>query len=224
MNNAFPSRKMKDDCELAHIVSGNRTSTRVRWRTCFPLKLFRNFTEKRTRALSLQMVFSLLFPETLLDGRVLCQVTWRDSTTWRLGIPKHREKTLANTREVLSSSRRACDCRSASKRFPLMFEGVRYMGRVSLGYWLALMLLLLLLLFLTFSALVANPKCKHLTPFLFFLYFVKPCEPLSAFRFFLFFGASAWHRKTPQVYLSVVYTPRHANTSSHSKTKSWPPT
>ena len=50
---------------------------------------------------------------------------------------------------------------------------------------------------------------------------VKPCEPLSAFRFFLFcvlwfFSASAWHRKPPQVYSSVVYTPRHANTSSHS--------
>ena len=116
-----------------------------------PLKLFRNFTEKRTRGLSLQMVFSLLFPETLLNRRVLCQVTWRGSTTWRLGIPKHREKALANTREVQSSSRQACDCRSASKRFPLMFEGVRYMGRVSLGYWLA--------------------ACKHLTPFL-VLYFV----------------------------------------------------
>ena len=35
-------------------------------------------------------------------------------------------------------------------------------------------------------------------------------------RFFLFFGASAWHRKPPQVYSSVVYTPRHAKTSSHS--------
>ena len=47
---------------------------------------------------------------------------------------------------------------------------------------------------------------------------VKPCEPLSAFRFFcfLFFGASAWHRKPPQVYSSVVYTPRHAKISSHS--------
>ena len=46
---------------------------------------------------------------------------------------------------------------------------------------------------------------------------LKPCEPLSAFRFF-FFGASAWHRKPPQVYSSVVYTPpaRHAKTSSHS--------
>ena len=31
-----------------------------------------------------------------------------------------------------------------------------------------------------------------------------------------FFGASAWHRKPPQVYSSAVYTPRHANTSSHS--------
>ena len=49
---------------------------------------------------------------------------------------------------------------------------------------------------------------------------VKPCEPLSAFRFFCFlffvFGASAWYRKPPQVYSSVVYTPRHAKTSSHS--------
>ena len=34
--------------------------------------------------------------------------------------------------------------------------------------------------------------------------------------FVLFFGASAWHRKPPQVYSSVVYTPRHAKTSSHS--------
>ena len=33
---------------------------------------------------------------------------------------------------------------------------------------------------------------------------------------FLFFGASAWHRKPPQVYSSVVYTPRHAKISSHS--------
>ena len=45
---------------------------------------------------------------------------------------------------------------------------------------------------------------------------VKPCEPLSAFRFFLFFGVFVWHRKPPQVYSSVVYTPRHAKTSSHS--------
>ena len=34
--------------------------------------------------------------------------------------------------------------------------------------------------------------------------------------FFLFFGASAWHRKPPQVYSYVAYTPRHAKTSSHS--------
>ena len=34
--------------------------------------------------------------------------------------------------------------------------------------------------------------------------------------FFLFFGASAWNRKPPQVYSSVVYTPRHAKTSSYS--------
>ena len=41
---------------------------------------------------------------------------------------------------------------------------------------------------------------------------------VSFFLFFvsLFFGASAWHRKPPQVYSSVVYTPRHAKTSSHS--------
>ena len=47
---------------------------------------------------------------------------------------------------------------------------------------------------------------------------VKPCKPLSAFRcfFLMFFSASAWHRKPPQDYLSVVYTPRHAKTSSHS--------
>ena len=51
-----------------------------------------------------------------------------------------------------------------------------------------------------------------------FLCVIKPCEPLSAFRFFcfLFFGASVWHRKPPQVYSSVVYTPRHAETSSPS--------
>ena len=47
------------------------------------------------------------------------------------------------------------------------------------------------------------------------------CEPLSAFRFCLFvvlcfFSASAWHRKPPQVYSAVAYTPRHAKTSSHS--------
>ena len=33
---------------------------------------------------------------------------------------------------------------------------------------------------------------------------------------FLFLGASARHRKPPQVYSSAVYTPRHAKTSSHS--------
>ena len=36
------------------------------------------------------------------------------------------------------------------------------------------------------------------------------------FFVFLFFGASAWHRKPPQVYSSVVDTPRHAKISSHS--------
>ena len=36
------------------------------------------------------------------------------------------------------------------------------------------------------------------------------------FFVFCFVGASAWHRKPPQVYSSVVYTPRHAKTSSHS--------
>ena len=41
--------------------------------------------------------------------------------------------------------------------------------------------------------------------FLFFLFFVL-----------CFFSASAWHRKPPQVYSSVVSTPRHAKTSSHS--------
>ena len=41
---------------------------------------------------------------------------------------------------------------------------------------------------------------------------------VSFFLFFVlcFFSASAWHRKPPQVYSSVVYTPRHAKTSSHS--------
>ena len=33
---------------------------------------------------------------------------------------------------------------------------------------------------------------------------------------FMFFGAPARHRKPPQVYSSVVYTPGHAKTSSHS--------
>ena len=33
---------------------------------------------------------------------------------------------------------------------------------------------------------------------------------------FCFFSASAWHRKLPQICSSVVYTPRHAKTSSHS--------
>ena len=42
------------------------------------------------------------------------------------------------------------------------------------------------------------------------------CLRFVFFFFFFFFGASAWHRKPPQVYSSVVYTPRHANTSSHS--------
>ena len=39
------------------------------------------------------------------------------------------------------------------------------------------------------------------------------------FVFFVFrcFSASAWHRKPPQVYSSIVYTPRgHGKTSSHS--------
>ena len=51
MNSAFPSRKMRD-CELAHTF-------------CF-WKLFRTFTGKMTRGLSLRMVFSLLFQDTLL--------------------------------------------------------------------------------------------------------------------------------------------------------------
>ena len=42
------------------------------------------------------------------------------------------------------------------------------------------------------------------------------CVSVFLFFVFLFFGASAWHRKPPQVYSSVVYTPRHAKTSSHS--------
>ena len=41
---------------------------------------------------------------------------------------------------------------------------------------------------------------------------------VSFFLFFVLciFSASARHRKPPQVYPSVVYTPRHAKTSSHS--------
>ena len=50
MNSAFPSKKMRD-CELAHTF-------------CF-WKLFRTFTGKMTRGLSLRMVFSLLFQDTL---------------------------------------------------------------------------------------------------------------------------------------------------------------
>ena len=49
---------------------------------------------------------------------------------------------------------------------------------------------------------------SHANLWLRFVFFV--------FCFFLFFGASAWHRKPPQVYSSAVYTPRHAKTSSHS--------
>ena len=56
MNSAFPSRKMKD-CELAHTF-------------CF-WKLFRTFTGKMTRGLSLRMVSSLLFQDTLLNGALL---------------------------------------------------------------------------------------------------------------------------------------------------------
>ena len=52
MNSAFPSRKMRD-CELAHTF-------------CF-WKLFRTFTGKMTKGLSLRMVFSLLFQDTLLQ-------------------------------------------------------------------------------------------------------------------------------------------------------------
>ena len=66
-------------------VSGNRTaSPRVRWRKYFPLKPFRNFTGKITRGLSLQMVFSLLFPETLLlvvmEIFVCCERQFREGT------------------------------------------------------------------------------------------------------------------------------------------------
>ena len=45
---------------------------------------------------------------------------------------------------------------------------------------------------------------------------VKPCEPLSAFRFFCFLVPPRGTEKPPQVQSSVVYSPRHANTSSHS--------
>ena len=46
---------------------------------------------------------------------------------------------------------------------------------------------------------------------------VKAMRTFVCVSFFLFIGASAWHRKPPQVfYSSVVYTPRHAKTSSHS--------
>ena len=51
---------------LIPFASGNRTSTRVRWRKYFPFKLFRTFTRKITRGLSLRMVFSLVFQDTLL--------------------------------------------------------------------------------------------------------------------------------------------------------------
>ena len=42
------------------------------------------------------------------------------------------------------------------------------------------------------------------------------CVSYFLFFCFMFFSASAWHRKPPQVYSSVVYIPRHAKTSSHS--------
>ena len=75
----FPSRKMRD-CELAHMF-------------CF-WKLFRSFTGKMTRGLSLRMVLSLLFQDTLffttdLESRlshVKC-ITVRNKsepTHWRL--------------------------------------------------------------------------------------------------------------------------------------------
>ena len=71
-----------------HFVSGNRTSTRVRWRKYFPLKPFRNFTGKITRGLSLQMEFSLLFPETLLlvvmEIFVCCECQFREGTMNRV--------------------------------------------------------------------------------------------------------------------------------------------
>ena len=71
MNNAFPSRKMRD-CELAQTFCFWKPySTRVRCRKYFPLKLFRTFTGKMTRGLSLRMIFSLLFVDTLFSGQAL---------------------------------------------------------------------------------------------------------------------------------------------------------
>ena len=52
-----------------------------------------------------------------------------------------------------------------------------------------------------------SPPLSHANLCLRFVFFVL-C--------FMFFSASAWHRKPPQDYSSVVYTPRHAKTSSHS--------
>ena len=56
-------------------VSGNRTCTRVRWRKYFLFKLFRTFTGKMTRGLSLRMVFSLLFQDTLYGDNPLLKPT-----------------------------------------------------------------------------------------------------------------------------------------------------
>ena len=72
VNSAFPSRKMRD-CELAHTF-------------CF-WKLFRTFTGKMTRGLSLRMVFSLLFQDTLFWCTTLslfCFQCFSGVPAWRL--------------------------------------------------------------------------------------------------------------------------------------------
>ena len=86
MNSAFPSRKMRD-CELAHTF-------------CF-WKLFRIFTGKMTRGLSLRVVFSLLLQDTLL-----CQDD--QENTDLLGSRSHsppsapRSMTFPDTRSPLT--------------------------------------------------------------------------------------------------------------------------
>ena len=57
------------------------------------------------------------------------------------------------------------------------------------------------------NSIISGRSPRHANLCLRFVYFVF-C--------FMFFGASTWHRKPPQVCSSVVYTPRHAKTSSHS--------
>ena len=49
----------------AYWAFSDRTGTFVLWRKHFPLKLFRTFTDKMTRGLSILFIFNLLFQETV---------------------------------------------------------------------------------------------------------------------------------------------------------------